>query len=109
MTPTASKVPEVTLTFWIIKIAATTLGKTGGDAVSMTLNRGYLLSPLNRPVTARRAGILPLSASLGARGKIAESLTRTRLRCRYSRHGWDSCPGEGWGEPSLRCRFRQIR
>jgi uncharacterized membrane-anchored protein len=33
-----SKVPEVTLAFWVIKIAATTLGETGGDAVSMTLN-----------------------------------------------------------------------
>ena len=37
-----SKVPEVTLAFWIIKIAATTLGETGGDTVSMTLNWGYL-------------------------------------------------------------------
>jgi uncharacterized membrane-anchored protein len=37
-----SKVPEVTLAFWIIKIAATTLGETGGDAVTMTLNWGYL-------------------------------------------------------------------
>src|SRR5258708_39853736 len=37
-----SKVPEVTLTFWIIKIAATTLGETGGDSVTMTLNWGYL-------------------------------------------------------------------
>ncbi len=36
-----SKVPEITLTFWIIKIAATTLGETGGDAVSMTLGLGY--------------------------------------------------------------------
>jgi uncharacterized membrane-anchored protein len=40
---TASKVPEVTLVFWIIKIAATTLGETGGDTVTMTLNWGYLL------------------------------------------------------------------
>src|ERR1700680_1271016 len=40
---TASKVPEVTLIFWIIKIAATTLGETGGDTVTMTLNWGYLL------------------------------------------------------------------
>ena len=40
----ASKVPEVTLLFWIIKIAATTLGETGGDALSMTMNLGYLLS-----------------------------------------------------------------
>jgi uncharacterized membrane-anchored protein len=39
-----SKVPEVTLVFWIIKIAATTLGETAGDAVSMTLNWGYALS-----------------------------------------------------------------
>ena len=39
---TSSKVPEVTLVFWIIKIAATTLGETGGDTVTMTLNWGYL-------------------------------------------------------------------
>src|SRR5262249_36243584 len=36
------KVPEVTLLFWILKIAATTLGETGGDTVTMTLNWGYL-------------------------------------------------------------------
>src|SRR5258707_1148034 len=39
-----SKVPEVTLIFWIIKIAATTLGETGGDAVSMSMNLGYLVA-----------------------------------------------------------------
>ena len=39
-----SKVPEVTLPFWIIKIAGTTLGETGGDAVSMTLDLGYAVS-----------------------------------------------------------------
>jgi uncharacterized membrane-anchored protein len=39
-----SKIPEVTLIFWVIKIAATTLGETAGDAVSMTLNWGYALS-----------------------------------------------------------------
>lgn len=38
-----SKVPEITLIFWIIKIAATTLGETGGDAVSMSMNLGYLV------------------------------------------------------------------
>ena len=38
-----SKVPEVTLIFWIIKIAATTLGETGGDAVSMSMKLGYLV------------------------------------------------------------------
>jgi uncharacterized membrane-anchored protein len=40
----ASKVPEVTLIFWIVKILATTLGETGGDALSMSLNLGYALS-----------------------------------------------------------------
>jgi len=38
-----SKVPEVTLIFWIIKVAATTLGETAGDAVSMSMNLGYLV------------------------------------------------------------------
>jgi uncharacterized membrane-anchored protein len=41
-TTSAGKVPEVTLVFWIIKIAATTLGETGGDSVTMTLGFGYL-------------------------------------------------------------------
>lgn len=39
-----NKVPQVTFVFWLIKIAATTLGETGGDALSMTLNLGYALS-----------------------------------------------------------------
>ena len=39
-----NKVPQVTLAFWIIKIAATTLGETGGDALSMTLQLGYVVS-----------------------------------------------------------------
>jgi uncharacterized membrane-anchored protein len=37
-----NKVPEVTLVFWIIKIAATTLGETGGDTMTMTFKWGYL-------------------------------------------------------------------
>ncbi len=40
------KVPQVTLGFWIIKITATTLGETGGDAVSMSMNLGYLYSSI---------------------------------------------------------------
>src|SRR5712672_4826001 len=43
---TLSKVPEAALVFWIIKIAATTLGETGGDTVTMTLNWGYLAGTL---------------------------------------------------------------
>ena len=41
-TARASKVPEITLGFWVIKIIATTLGETGGDAVTMSMNLGYL-------------------------------------------------------------------
>jgi uncharacterized membrane-anchored protein len=37
-----TKVPAVTLGFWVIKILATTLGETGGDTVTMTLNWGYV-------------------------------------------------------------------
>lgn len=42
----ASKVPQIAIAFWIIKIAATTLGETGGDALSMTMKLGYALSTL---------------------------------------------------------------
>ena len=61
---TLSKIPEVTLTFWIIKIAATTLGETGGDAVTMSMNLGYLVGTaifaaifvvlVSRQITAKR-------------------------------------------------------
>ena len=39
-----SKVPQITFAFWVIKICATTLGETGGDALSMTLSLGYAIS-----------------------------------------------------------------
>src|SRR2546421_7422157 len=41
--PAVAKVPAVTLGFWIVKVAATTLGETGGDWVTMSLNLGYLV------------------------------------------------------------------
>ncbi len=41
-----SKIPEITLLFWIMKICATTLGETGGDLLSMTLNIGYAVSSM---------------------------------------------------------------
>jgi uncharacterized membrane-anchored protein len=43
---TISKVPQATLLFWIVKVLATTVGETGGDALSMTLNLGYAKSSL---------------------------------------------------------------
>jgi uncharacterized membrane-anchored protein len=52
-----SKVPAVTFGFWIIKILATTLGETGGDAVTMSLNLGYLIG------TAIFAAILVVAVS----------------------------------------------
>lgn len=45
-TATASKVAQVTLAFWIMKICATTLGETAGDMISMTLGVGYGVSTL---------------------------------------------------------------
>jgi uncharacterized membrane-anchored protein len=45
-TSALSKVPQVTLAFWIVKIFATTVGETGGDALSMTLDLGYAVSTL---------------------------------------------------------------
>ena len=47
-----SKVPEITVGFWIIKIAATTLGETGSDCVTMTLGWGYLIGVISRSTTA---------------------------------------------------------
>jgi uncharacterized membrane-anchored protein len=41
-----SKAPEVTLGFWVIKVLATTLGETGGDAVTMSMNLGYAIGTL---------------------------------------------------------------
>lgn len=58
-----SKVPEVTLGFWIIKILATTLGETGGDTVTMTLKWGYL------PGTALFAAVLVLLVIVEIRAK----------------------------------------
>src|ERR1700681_1527766 len=59
----SSKVPQVTLGFWIIKILATTLGETGGDAVTSSMNLGYLTG------TAIFAAIFAaaVAAQLGAR------------------------------------------
>lgn len=44
--PSATKVPEVTLGFWVVKILATTLGEVGGNAVTMTLGLGYTIGTL---------------------------------------------------------------
>ena len=43
---TASKVPPVVFMFWVVKVLATTVGETGGDALSMTLNLGYAVATM---------------------------------------------------------------
>ena len=86
-----SKVPAVTLGFWVIKIIATTLGETGGDAVSMTLNWGYALSSamfigiFAAAVAARRAasvaGLIRYPVRAGTRVILAPSaLSRSSMR-----------------------------
>lgn len=65
---TLSKVPEVTLLFWVIKIAATTLGETGGDAVSMSMNLGYLIG------TAIFAVVFAVAVSAQIRAKAFSPL-----------------------------------
>jgi len=57
-----SKVSELTLIFWLIKIAATTLGETGGDAVSMSTNLGYLVSTAVFAVTFLVAVVIQIKA-----------------------------------------------
>lgn len=59
----ASKVPQATLAFWVVKICATTLGETGGDALSMTLHLGYALSSL----IVLGLFLVTLAAQVGAR------------------------------------------
>jgi uncharacterized membrane-anchored protein len=58
-----SKVPEATLVFWIVKICATTVGETGGDALSMSLKLGYAVSTL----IFLGFFVVALTAQLGAR------------------------------------------
>jgi uncharacterized membrane-anchored protein len=57
-----SKVPELTLLFWVLKILATTLGETGGDMVSMSMNLGYLVSTVIFAVIFVAAVIIQIRA-----------------------------------------------
>jgi uncharacterized membrane-anchored protein len=63
MSQVLSKVPEVTLVFWIIKIFCTTLGETAGDAVTMSMNLGYLVG------TAIFAAIFVVAVAIQVRAK----------------------------------------
>jgi uncharacterized membrane-anchored protein len=68
------KLPHVTLLFWVLKIAATTLGETGGDLLAQTLHVGYLVATVIFMATflARRAnGSAPLRAGRVPRSRLA--------------------------------------
>jgi uncharacterized membrane-anchored protein len=58
----SSKVPEVTFIFWVIKVLATTLGETGGDMLSMSMNLGYLVSTAIFAVIFAAAVIVQVTA-----------------------------------------------
>jgi uncharacterized membrane-anchored protein len=58
----STKVPAVTLGFWIVKILATTLGETGGDTLSMTMNFGYLASTAIFATTLLMLIVIQISA-----------------------------------------------
>lgn len=58
-----SKIPAITATFWLIKIAATTLGETGGDAVSMSMDLGYLTGTVIFSVIFIAAVMLQINAT----------------------------------------------
>lgn len=85
----ASKLPEVTLVFWLVKIAATTLGETAGDALSMSLDLGYLLSTaifvavfavaVAAQIRARRFHIGGMAVFGGLLALIAAAYFRTRI------------------------------
>ena len=86
-----SKVPAVTLGFWIIKIAATTLGETGGDTVTMTLNWGYLAG------TALFLGLLVgLVAAQIRSASPALSLLGDDCRFHHLRDEWRTSPTARW-------------
>jgi hypothetical protein len=78
-----SKVPEVTLLFWIIKILATTLGETGGDALSMSMNFGYLVSTVIFALIFVVAVVIRVRAENFTRSFIGRLLSP---RPRWARH-----------------------
>lgn len=69
---TLAKVPEVTLVFWLIKIAATTLGETGGDAVSMSMNLGYLVGTVIFAVIFLAAVVAQVRAVTDRRNRASD-------------------------------------
>src|SRR3984957_18121580 len=73
----SSKVPEITFAFWVMKVAATTLGETGGDAVSMTMHLGYALS------SAIFLAFFLATATVQLSSRIAAGSRRTQFRAHH--------------------------
>ena len=83
-----SKVPEVTVAFWIIKIAATTLGETGGDAVSMSMNLGYAVTS----VIFVAVFVVAVAAQIAAKRFIPCSIGWSSSPRRRSARPWPTSP-----------------
>lgn len=81
-----AKVPEVTLVFWLIKIAATTLGETGGDAVTMSWLGAVLGDFLDKPVAKGGLELSRYSASAVLLVFIAACIIFFPQRAARSRH-----------------------
>ena len=92
----AAKVPQVTLIFWVIKICATTLGETAGDAVSMSMGLGYLLGTalfaalfamaVAMQIAAQRFKPVLYWATIIATTTVGTTLHPRRLRHAFTRH-----------------------
>ena len=79
-----SKVPEVTLIFWVIKILATTLGETGGDSLSMSMNLGYLVS------TAILGAVFLVMVWMQIAAEALQSVAVLGNDCRHHDRGHDA-------------------
>ena len=119
-----SKVPQVTRAFWVIKICATTLGETGGDALSMTLKLGYAVSTVifaaifvagvAAQIVAKRYHpfiywlviVATTTKPVAVTAMPSATLSMLAAAAHVSRHGWVATTGGAyacWDNPEQRC------
>jgi uncharacterized membrane-anchored protein len=77
-----NKVAQVTIYFWIMKICATTLGETGGDLLSMTMNVGYAVSS----IILLSVFLTTLLVQLGGKKISSSDLLGCNRHNQYGRH-----------------------
>ena len=98
---TLTKVPAVTLGFWVIKILATTLGETGGDTVTMTLNWGYVAGVVLFGV----ALVALVVAQIFAKRFTRACTGRRSWPPRHSAQHWPISLTDSWGSATRADRF----